>query len=127
MNITDDNREIDYNKEFLSEFNDGEKFIVKEILDSNKRIPQVYIMEQTLNENDDCTMDNIAVFLDDILPFYNKEIPYERVLRLSEYMIKDILQNKGLVKTYGTMNYFKSWNEVRIRLISDIIIDIRDR
>ena len=34
----------------------------------------VYIMEQTLNENDDCTMDNIAVFLDNILPFYNKEI-----------------------------------------------------
>ena len=83
----------------------------------------VYIMEQTLNENDDCTMDNIAVFLDDILPFYNMEISFERVIKLSEYMIKDILQNKGLVKTYGTMNYFKSWDEVRIRLISDKITD----
>jgi hypothetical protein len=40
MNITDDNRGIDYNKEFLSEFNDDEKAIVREILDSNKRIPQ---------------------------------------------------------------------------------------
>ena len=83
----------------------------------------VYIMEQTLNENDDCTMDNIAVFLDNILPFYNKEISFERVIKLSEYMIKDILQNKGLAKTYGTMNYFKSWDEVRIRLISDKITD----
>lgn len=83
----------------------------------------VYIMEQTLNENDDCTMDNIAVFLDDILPYYNKDISFEQVVKLSEYMIKDILQNKGLTKTFGTMNYFKSWDEVRIRLISDKISD----
>ena len=40
MNITDDNRAMDYNKEFLSGFNDDEKAIVREVLDSNKRIPQ---------------------------------------------------------------------------------------
>jgi hypothetical protein len=83
----------------------------------------VYIMEQTLNENNDCTMDNIAIFLDDILPYYNKDISFDQVEKLSEYMIKDILQNKGLTKTYGTMNYSKSWDKVRIRLISDKISD----
>lgn len=83
----------------------------------------VYIMEQTLSENDDCTMHNIAVFLDDVLPFYNKEMDFDMVVKLAEYMVKDILQNKGLVKTYGIMNYFKSMEEVRIRLISDKITD----
>lgn len=40
MNKTDDNRGTDYNKEFLEEFNESEKMKVREILDSNKRIPQ---------------------------------------------------------------------------------------
>lgn len=40
MSKTDDNRGTDYNKEFLAEFNESEKKKVKEILDSNKRIPQ---------------------------------------------------------------------------------------
>ena len=40
MNKTDDKRGIDYNTEFLSEFNESEALKVKEILDNNKRIPQ---------------------------------------------------------------------------------------
>lgn len=32
----------------------------------------VYIMEQTLNENDDCTIENMAGFLEDTLPMYGK-------------------------------------------------------
>jgi hypothetical protein len=40
MNKTDDNRGTEYNKEFLSLFNENEKVKVLEILDNNKRIPQ---------------------------------------------------------------------------------------
>jgi len=40
MNKTDDNRGTDYNKEFLSEFNENDNVKVMEILDNNKRIPQ---------------------------------------------------------------------------------------
>lgn len=98
-----------------------ESWFNKEELDNLFFSLLVYIMEQTLNENDECTMENIAGFLDDILPFYNKELSYDDVVRLAEYMIKDILQNKGIIKNYGTMNYFKSWNDIRIRLISDKI------
>jgi len=100
-----------------------ESWFNKEELDNLFFSLLVYIMEQTLSENDDCTMDNIAGFLNDILPFYNKDIAFDKVVKLAEYMVKDILQNKGLAKTYGTMNYFKTWDEVRIRLISDKISD----
>lgn len=40
MKKTDDNRGMDFNKEFLSLFNENEKVKVREILDNNKRIPQ---------------------------------------------------------------------------------------
>ncbi|MDW5298527.1 MAG: DUF2220 family protein [Sedimentibacter sp.] len=46
MNKTDDNRGKDYNKEFLAEFNESEKMMVREILDSNKRIPQEILSYQ---------------------------------------------------------------------------------
>ncbi|WP_070040552.1 hypothetical protein [Robinsoniella peoriensis] len=81
----------------------------------------VYIMEQTLNENDECTLENIARFLDDILPAYQKKWPFDQVMRLAEYMVKDILQNKGTVKNYGIMDYGRHWHDIQVRLISDKI------
>ncbi|KLU72167.1 MAG: hypothetical protein RHS_2044 [Robinsoniella sp. RHS] len=81
----------------------------------------VYIMEQTLNENDECTLENIARFLDDILPVYQKKWPFDQVMRLAEYMVKDILQNKGTVKNYGIMDYGRQWHDIQVRLISDKI------
>lgn len=83
----------------------------------------VYIMEQTLSENDECTLGNITRFLDDILKTYNKNMSFDQVANLSEYMVKDILQNKGQIKTYGTMNYYDKWNATKIRLISDKITE----
>jgi len=83
----------------------------------------VYIMEQTLNENDECTLENIAKFLDDVLPQYNVNISFTNVTRLAEYMIKDILQNKGVLRTYGAMDYEKGWQSIAVRLISDKITD----
>lgn len=83
----------------------------------------VYIMEQTLNENDQCTMENMAVFLEEILPYYGKEFSHAEIYRLTEYMVRDILQNKGEEKTYRVMDYDQGMKEIRIRLIRDKITD----
>lgn len=83
----------------------------------------VYIMEQTLNENDECTLDNITKFLDDVLVCYRVSLPYPDVARLAEYMVKDILQNKGVTRTYGVMNYELGWQNITVRLISDKITE----
>lgn len=82
----------------------------------------VYIMEQTLSENDRCTMGNMADFLSGILPDYGKHFSYEQTFRLTEYMVLDILQNKGERKTYRLMDYEKGMVEMDIRLISDKVI-----
>lgn len=83
----------------------------------------VYIMEQTLNENDDCTIENMAGFLDDTLPKYGKEFSFEQILRLTEYMVKDILQNKGAAKLYSVMHYDRGMVQHQVRLISDKITE----
>lgn len=79
----------------------------------------VYIMEQTLTENDECTMENMAAFLADILPAYKKALSYDQVMKLAEYMVKDILQNKGTEKIFGVMDYKKGLVRCRVRLIQD--------
>ena len=81
----------------------------------------VYIMEQTLNENDQCTMENMAEFLGEVLPYYGKKFSYEQTYRLTEYMVRDILQNKGEGKTYQVMDYEHGAKEIYIRLIRDKI------
>lgn len=83
----------------------------------------VYIMEQTLKENDECTINNIADFLSSILKDYQKNLSFPQITRLAEYMVKDILQNKGSIKSFGTMSYEEGWHQVNIRLISDKITD----
>jgi hypothetical protein len=83
----------------------------------------VYIMEQTLSENDDCTMENMTVFIDKILPMYNKTFSFDKVKKLTEYMIKYILQNKGTIKYYNTMQYPGSMKSIKVRLISDKILE----
>jgi hypothetical protein len=80
----------------------------------------VYIMEQTLSENDECTMENMTRFLDDILADYHKNLSYDRVTQLAEYMVKDILQNKGIGKSYNVMNYETGSRDIRIRLTKKI-------
>ena len=83
----------------------------------------VYIMEQTLNENDQCTMENMAAFLEKVLPAFQKDFSEKQIYRLTEYMVRDILQNKGEEKTYHVMDYEHGMKEIRIRLIQDKITD----
>ena len=83
----------------------------------------VYIMERTLNENDDCTIEKMAGFLDDTLPAYGKDFSFDQILRLTEYMVRDILQNKGTARTYAVMHYDKGMVQHRVRLIEDKMTD----
>lgn len=83
----------------------------------------IYIMEQTLSENDDCTIENITEFMDQVLPFYQKQFSFDKVKVLTDYMIKDILQNRGAVKNYNAMYYDDKMKSIKVRLISDKIME----
>ena len=53
----------------------------------------VFIMERTLTEDERCTLDRIAAFLDGILPAYGLDFSAATTHTIVEYIIKDILQS----------------------------------
>lgn len=85
----------------------------------------LFIMEKTLEENNECEMHHIEAFLDDLTRlYYSKSFNRSQVKEIAGYIIKDILQNNGVRCTYPLVNYLKkSIDEITIRLINDKIVD----
>lgn len=99
--------------EIENKFNEGE-------IDNLILSVLVYIMEITLAEDQDCTIDSIARFLKGILPAYKKKFSNEQIETLTRYLVKDILQNKSQLREYSVMNYEKNESlALPIRLIRD--------
>lgn len=85
----------------------------------------LFIMEKSLEENNECDMYQIEIFLDELINlYYNLELNKEKIKDIANYIIKDILQNNGVRNSYNTKNYDKNTaEEIRIRLIADKIVD----
>lgn len=83
----------------------------------------VYIMEVTLTEEQECTLENIIQFVKEILPYYNKQLSMEDAKEITRYIVKDILQNKGTIRNYQIMDYEKAYKGIIVRLVSDKIND----
>lgn len=79
----------------------------------------VFIMERTLAEDHDCTIASIASFLAAVLPNYGKHFSAAETDVLARYLVKDILQNKGVKRTYKVMDYTAGFRELTIRLVAD--------
>lgn len=72
-----------------------EELFEKNELDNLIMSVLVYIMETTLTEEKECTLENIIQFVRDILPNYKKQFSIQETEEITRYMVKDILQNKG--------------------------------
>lgn len=85
----------------------------------------VFIMERTLTEDEACTMESITNFVAQIIPEYLNlgQGTCPPVPKLTEYIIKDILQNGGEARYYPVMKYGQGMEQLRIRLIDDKLID----
>lgn len=83
----------------------------------------VFIMERTLAEDEECTLDSIAGFVRRILPAYGVELSGDMIRQVAEYIIKDILQNGGEARYYPIMTYGRGMSETRIRLVEDKLQD----
>lgn len=85
----------------------------------------VYIMEKTLSEDSECNIKAISSFLTDLLPmFYNVDVSDDMVIQITEYIIKNVLQNEGVPVYFPVINYTTAkWEEQRIKLIDDKVIE----
>ncbi|MEN6326352.1 MAG: hypothetical protein ABFD18_09120 [Syntrophomonas sp.] len=83
----------------------------------------VFIMERTLSEDEECTIDSVTAFLNGIIPDYGLNLPSASTRQVAEYIIKDILQNGGEARYYPVMKYGEGLTPTRIRLIDDKLRD----
>lgn len=79
----------------------------------------VFIMERTLSEDHDCTVESVAAFLGSVLPAYGKRFSAGETDALAKYLVKDILQNKGVKRVYKVMDYAAGFRELTVRLVAD--------
>ncbi len=84
----------------------------------------LFIMEKTLEENNECDTQHIEEFIDVLLrEHYSLKLGKLEIKELTGYIIRDILQNNGERRTYGAFNYSQSVREyIPIRLISDKMV-----
>lgn len=83
----------------------------------------VFIMERTLSEDEECTIESITAFVAGITPDYDLHFPWETTRKITDYIIKDILQNGGEARYYQVMRYGQGLVPTRIRLIDDKLKD----
>ncbi|MDD4238794.1 MAG: hypothetical protein PHT62_09610 [Desulfotomaculaceae bacterium] len=83
----------------------------------------VFIMERTLTEDEECTIDSITSFVTRIVPSYGLNLAIPTIRKITEYIIKDILQNGGEARYYPVMRYGQGMVSTRVRLIDDKLKD----
>jgi len=98
---------------------DIERQFQSEELDNIIMSVLVFIMETTLTEEQDCTIDAITNFLSEILPTYGKHMSAADLEELSRYLVKDILQNKGEPLSYPIVDYPGRITDFPVRLVAD--------
>ena len=108
----------------------GKKTELESLFDENELTNIIvstllFIMEKTLEENNQCELHHIEAFLDALLSEYHgKKLSRDRLKELASYIIRDILQNNGVKLGYTLMNYTgRTTEEIIIRLISDKIVE----
>lgn len=85
-----------------------------------------YIMEKTLAEDKDCTINSISDFLKIVLEqYYDKDLSDEEVTDLVKFIVIEVLQNNGQPYNFMSKDYTDMNNPiypVRIKIIEDYIV-----
>lgn len=88
----------------------------------------LFIMEKTLEENNECEIFHIEQFLEGLFDeYYNKSFNSSDTKIITSYIVKTILQNNGEKYSYRVKNYNNNtWEDKNIRLINDKIVEERN-
>lgn len=86
----------------------------------------VYIMDRTLSEDEECTAESITDFIGSVLPSnFDIRLTTDMYKRISEYIVKNILQNDGIPLYYPVMSYTQGKSvQLRIKLIDDKVSEV---
>ena len=83
----------------------------------------LFIMEYSLRE-ENCTMDNIAAFVEDIsYEYHAKKLSFEQSRDFARFMVEDILGNSGSSMYFKAFDYEKrTYKEINIRYIDNKVV-----
>lgn len=88
----------------------------------------LFIMERTLSEDSDCDSEHILKFIETILPnYYDLQLDKNQLNQLTNYIIKNVLQNEGVAYHFQTIDYTNATNDrknITIRLIADRVQEV---
>lgn len=86
----------------------------------------LFIMEKTLSEDSDCDKENIQRFIGRLLPeYYELHLNDHELGQLTDYILKNILQNDGMPYHFQTFDYSTGKRKnIRIRLIADQVREV---
>ena len=81
----------------------------------------LFIMEKSLSEDYNCDSKHIMEFLAVLLPeYYSLSLDQNQLMDLTNYIIKNILQNEGVAYHFRSLDYAnKTKKDINIRLIAD--------
>ena len=79
----------------------------------------VFVMEETLEENRDCTLEKISGFLERLLADVKPNFPNGRLRDLTEYIVKTVLKNDGEPRHYTLLHPEKGFQRVRVEFLAD--------
>lgn len=83
----------------------------------------LYIMEYSLRE-EDCTMDDIAAFVDDVnYEYYERPLGYEASKNLSRFIVEEVLGNSGVSMYFKAFDYDnREYKNINVRYIDNKIV-----
>lgn len=85
----------------------------------------LYIMEQSLKE-ENCTMDDIATYIDMInVQYLKKDFSYEQCRKLGDFIVNTVLSNEGRPMYFEGYNFEKNtYEEMHVSYVANKIIYI---
>lgn len=86
----------------------------------------LFIMEKTLSEDSDCDSDHISKFIGHVLAnYYDIELDQDQLQQMTNYILKNVLQNEGVAYHFSTMDYTSgNRKNIAIRLIADRVHEV---
>lgn len=83
----------------------------------------LYVMEYSLRE-EDCTMDDIAAFVDEInYEYYERPLGYETSMSLARFIVEEVLGNSGVSMYFKAFDYDnREYKDINIRYIDNKVV-----
>lgn len=83
----------------------------------------LFIMEYSLRE-EDCTIDDIAMFLEDVnYEYYGRTFTFEESKGLAKFMVEDVLGNSGNSMYFKAFDYGqRQYKDINIRYIDNRVV-----